>query len=173
MALFFLWLPSPSHCCIPSEILWTRQILVSDLCPMELCPDLTPSFQLWRSQLCVLTLIWCPFHPRVTAVACKRHWSFCVKCRWKVTHKHHTPLTQRSLSGLIMPLSRYSVGTYQETSSHATRQRTPGHSRLSSLSHCGLILAQLVELVCASYLHFKKKKKRGGGDELSNILPKW
>ena len=62
-----------------------------------------------------------------------------------------------------MPLSRHSVRTYQETSSHATRQRTPGHSRLSSLSHCGLILAQLVELVCASYLHFKKKKKRGGG----------
>ena len=44
-------------------------------------------------------------------------------------------------SGLTMPLSRHSVGTYQETSSHATRQGTLGHSRLSSLSHCGLILA--------------------------------
>ena len=53
----------------------------------------------------------------------------------------HTPLTQRSRSGLTMPLSRHSVGTYQETSSHATRQGTLGHSRLSSLSHCGLILA--------------------------------
>ena len=31
------------------------------------------------------------------------------------------PLTQRSRSGLTMPLSRHSVGTYQETSSHATR----------------------------------------------------
>ena len=51
-------------------------------------------------------------------------------------------LTQRSLSGLTVPLSRNSVGTYQETSSHATRQRTLGHSHLSSLSHCGLILAQ-------------------------------
>ena len=40
-----------------------------------------------------------------------------------------------------MPLSRQSVGTYQETSLHATRQGTLGHSRLSSLSHCGLILA--------------------------------
>ena len=37
-----------------------------------------------------------------------------------------------------MPLSKHSVGTYQETSSHATRQ---GYSRLSSLSHYGLILA--------------------------------
>ena len=53
----------------------------------------------------------------------------------------HTPLTQRSRSGLTMLLSRYSVGTYQETSSHAARQGTLGHSRLSSLSHCELILA--------------------------------
>ena len=40
-----------------------------------------------------------------------------------------------------MPLSRHSVGTFQETSSHATRQGTLGHSRLGSLSHYGLILA--------------------------------
>ena len=40
-----------------------------------------------------------------------------------------------------MPLSKHSVGTYQETISHATRQGTLGHSRLSSMSHCGLILA--------------------------------
>ena len=40
-----------------------------------------------------------------------------------------------------MPLFRQSVGIYQETSSHATRLGTLGHSRLSSLSHCGLILA--------------------------------
>ena len=40
-----------------------------------------------------------------------------------------------------MPLPRHSVGTYPETSSHATYQETFGHSRLSSLSHCGLILA--------------------------------
>ena len=46
---------------------------------------------LWRrkfSQLCVLTLILCPFHPCVTAVARKRLWSFCQKCRWQVTAKH-------------------------------------------------------------------------------------
>ena len=40
-----------------------------------------------------------------------------------------------------MPLSRHSVGTDQETSAHATRQETLGHSRLGSLRHCGLILA--------------------------------
>ena len=53
----------------------------------------------------------------------------------------HTPFTQRSRSGLTMPLSRHSVRTYQETSSQATRQETLGHSRLTSLSHCGPILA--------------------------------
>ena len=52
-----------------------------------------------------------------------------------------TSLIQRSRSGLPTPLSRHSVGTYQETSSHATRKGTLGHSRLSSVSHFGLILA--------------------------------
>ena len=49
-----------------------------------------------------------------------------------------------------MLLSMHSVGTYQDTSSHATRLGTLGHSHLSSLSHSGLILAGRVELICAS-----------------------
>ena len=36
--------------------------------------------------LCWL-LFWYPFHPHV-AVACKRSWSFCQKCRWQVTAEH-------------------------------------------------------------------------------------
>ena len=40
------------------------------------------------SSLCVLTVIRCPLHHRVTAVACKRAWSFCQKCRWQITRKH-------------------------------------------------------------------------------------
>ena len=51
----------------------------------------------------------------------------------------HAPVTKRSRSGLTLPLSRHSVGTYLETSSHVTCKRTFGHGRLSSLSHCGLI----------------------------------
>ena len=43
---------------------------------------------LFQSQLCMLTLIRCPFHPHVTAVARKRPRSFCQKCRWQVTPKH-------------------------------------------------------------------------------------
>ena len=72
----------------------------------------------------------------------------------------HTPLTQRSRSGLTMPLSRQSVGTYPETSSHATRQRTLGHSRHSSLSHSGLILAKEWNYCAPANLHFKKKCRR-------------
>ena len=43
---------------------------------------------LLQSQLCVQTLIRCPFHPRVTAVARKRPRSFCQKCGWQITPKH-------------------------------------------------------------------------------------
>ena len=72
-----------------------------------------------------------------------------------------------------MPLSRHSVGIYQETSSHATGQGTLGHSRLSSLSHGGLILAKsgnsVRELISTLG---KRKKKAQAGNELSNILPK-
>ena len=78
----------------------------------------------------------------------------------------HTPLTQRSRSGLTMPLSRHSVGTYQETSSHATHQATLSHSRLRSRSHCGLILAQRVEILRASYIPLKKKKKKAGAERM-------
>ena len=52
----------------------------------------------------------------------------------------HTTLTQRRWSGLTMPLSVHSVGTYQKMGSHATCQGTLGHNDLSLLSHCGLIL---------------------------------
>ena len=47
---------------------------------------------------------------------------------------------QQSRSRLTMLLSRHSVGTCLETSSHTTCQGTFGHSCLSSLSHCGFIL---------------------------------
>ena len=52
------------------------------------------SWQEWRensflqSKLCVLTLIRCWFLSHITAVARKRPWSFCQKCRWSVTPKH-------------------------------------------------------------------------------------
>ena len=41
-----------------------------------------------QSQLCVLALIRCPFHPSVITVARKRPRTFCQKCRWQDTLKH-------------------------------------------------------------------------------------
>ena len=61
-----------------------------------------------------------------------------------------------------MPLSGHSVGTNQETSSHSPHQGTLGHSRLSSLGHCGLILAKEWNWCARANLHFKKKKKSTG-----------
>ena len=59
-----------------------------------------------------------------------------------------------------MPLSRHSVGTDTETISYATCRGTFCHSRLSSLSHCGLILAWREELVRELISTSKKKKKK-------------
>ena len=63
-------------------------------CEFEFQQEWQENFLL-QSQLCVLTLIRCPFHTHVTAVAGKRPWSFCQKCRWQVTPKHaytHDPM---------------------------------------------------------------------------------
>ena len=49
-----------------------------------------------------------------------------------------------------MQLSMYSVGTYLETYHMQLVRQQKGHSHLSLLSHCGLILAKRVELVCTS-----------------------
>ena len=56
-------------------------------CEFEFRQERRENFLL-LSQLCVLTLIRCPLHPRVTAVARKRPRSFCQKYRWQVTRKH-------------------------------------------------------------------------------------
>ena len=41
-----------------------------------------------QSHLCVRTVIWCPFHPQVTAVAHKRPRSFGQKCKCQATAKY-------------------------------------------------------------------------------------
>ena len=59
-----------------------------------------------------------------------------------------------------MPLSGHGGGTYPQTSSHATSRGTFGHSRLSSLSHCGLILAKNSGLSVRELIFTLKKKKK-------------
>ena len=76
----------------------------------------------------------------------------------------HTPLTQRSRSRLTMSLSRHSVGSYQKTSSPATRQGTPSQSsQLTELLWTDPgIKSGISEHVLLSTSTNKQKKHRQG-----------
>ena len=65
-------------------------------------------------ELTLCAFIRCPFHPHVSAVAHKRPRHSAKSAGGRLHLITHTPLTQRCRSGLTMPLSRPSVGTYQE-----------------------------------------------------------
>ena len=80
-------------------------------------------------------------------------------------HLHtHTPLTLRSRSGLTM-LFRHSVGNCQR---NKLTRNSSGNSRPQSSKLAEPLWIDpglqggMGELVCASYLHFKKKKRRRG-----------
>ena len=61
-------------------------ILVNAACSimMSVCMQCAWICKCW----CCCWIFQYPFHPRVTAVAPKRSWSFCQKRRWQVTAKH-------------------------------------------------------------------------------------
>ena len=96
---------------------------------------------------------------------------------WLLIGVHSTPLllqwqvkgpgySAKSAGGRLhlnthKPASRHSVGTYPETSSHASRHGTLSTSRLTSLSHCGLILAERLQSVGANYATLWKKSAGG------------
>ena len=71
---------------------------------------------------------------------CPSLWLGTADAEIKVSSSENTELS-RVVSFKLWTSSEDSVGTYPETSSHATCQGTFSHSRLSSLSHCGPILA--------------------------------
>ena len=101
------------------------------------------------------------------------------KCRWQVAAKHACTLDP-ARSGSVNYAVQASAGTHQETHSHATRQGTLVHSRLSSLNHCGMILG-LKELNWYARVDFDlfkkiKIKKRPAGEcyvEPSLIILSW
>ena len=90
--------------------------------------------------------------------------------RWQVNVNTHTPLSQRSRSGLTLPLSRHGVGTYRKTSSRATCQGTFGHSRLGYIWTDTVIKRGISvrELIYTSKINLKSQ----AGNEWSNIFPK-
>ena len=102
----------------------------------------------------------CPFHPRITTVARKRPGHSAKKARGRSQLKTHISLTEQTQSRLTM-LCRNSVRTYQKASSHATRLGTLVHSRLRFLKYCGQIMAQKVEMLCASWIPLQNKVPAG------------
>ena len=116
---------------------------------------------LLQSQLCMLTLMWCPFYPCVTTVTCKRPQSFCQSTGGRLHLNMLTPFTQRSWSELTMLLSRHSVGTYQEMSS---RKLVKEHSVTDISAHWAIVdwsWPKEWNLCARADLHFKKKKSAG------------
>ena len=113
---------------------------ISKGCEFEFRQERWEKFLL-QSQLCVLTLIRCPFHLLVTALARKRPRSFCQKCKWRVTPEHASTFDSTKSGTADYAAVGHNAGIYPETSSHATCQRTFCHSRISSMSLCGLVLA--------------------------------
>ena len=98
---------------------------------------------LFQSTLSVLTLIQLLPYPSispVTAVAWKRHWLFCQKCRWQVTAKYACTFDPMKSKRPTM-LFCHSVKTRKEMSLHTICLGTLIITCLSSLSHCELILA--------------------------------
>ena len=119
----------------------------------------------------MLSLIGCPFHPRVTAVARKRSRSLCEKNRWQVAKsadgrlylKTHTPLTQQSRSGLTMPLSRHSVGTL--SGNELTRNTWSQSSHLAEplWTNLGLKSESSVHKLNSTLKKKKRRKKKSTG----------
>ena len=95
----------------------------------------------------------CLFHPRVTAVAHKRHWSFCQKCRWQVAAKYVYSTKLEWVNYIVQAHCGEPTHNSSEDASPQTNELTeplwtdPGPER---------------KLSRPAYLHFKEKKSAGG-----------
>ena len=127
-----------------------------------------------RVNFCVLIPIWCPFHPRVTAVARKTPWSFCQKCRWQVTPKHIYTLDPSKLEWADYAAVQAECGNL--SGNELTRKSSGNTWSLSSQLaeplwtdpglKSGISLCELISTLKNCFL------KAQAGNELSNILPK-
>ena len=98
--------------------------------------------------------------PRIAAVASKRPRSFCQKYRWQATsiHAYILDVTKSEWADCVV---RAVWEPIRENKVHSTRQGTHSHSRLSSLSHCELILTLKKWKWCTrADPHFKKKRRQ-------------
>ena len=109
--------------------------------------------------------------PPCFAVARKRPQSFCQSAGNRLHLSTQTTLTQRSWSGLTMLLSRYSMGTYPETSPHAICQNN--RSRSSQFAEplstdpglkSAISVRDLISTKKKKKKKERKKKKSAGGE---------
>ena len=111
----------------------------------------------------MLTLIQCPYHPRVTPVARKRPRSFCQKCRWQVTPKHAYTLDLLKSEWADYAAVQEECGNL---SGNELTRNSSGNTRLQSSQFAeplwtnsglksGVSLRELIS-------SFKKKKRRRG-----------
>ena len=107
--------------------------------------------------------------PHVTTVACKRPQSFCQKCRQQVTPKDAYILDPTKVAWADYVFQAWCGNLSGKLSSHTTCGETLGHSHLSMMSHCELILALksgigVCQLICTL-------KKVQAVNEMSNLPP--
>ena len=121
----------------------------------------------------MLTLIRCPFHPSVTAVACKRPRSFCQKCRWQVTPKHAYTLDPSKLEWADYAAVQAECGNL--SGNELTRDSSGNTwSQSSQLAEPLWADPGLKEWNYCSRtnLHLKKKKCAGGEMNCRTFSPK-
>ena len=134
----------------------------------------------------MLTLIRCPFHPCVTAVARKRPRSFCQKCRWQVTRKHAYNLDQTKPEWADYAAVRAQCGNLSrnELTRNLSGDVRPQSSQLAEplwtdpSSKSGVSVRELISTSKTKTKQKRNKnkqinKKAQAGNEWSNILPKF
>ena len=121
----------------------------------------------------MLSLIRCPFHPRVTAVARHRPRSFCQKCRWQVTPKHAYTLDPTKSERADYAAVQAQCGSLSgnELTHNSSGNTQPQSSQLAEPLWTDPGLKSGI-CVCEESSN-KKIKKSTGADEWSNILPKF
>ena len=118
-----------------------------------------------------VNFVWCPFHPRVTAVARKRPRSFCQKCREQITHKHAHILdptkSERADHAAVQAL-------WWNLSGNELTRNSSGNtwSQLSQPAEPLWSDPGIKSRISSRELISTLKKKSQAGNKWSNILPK-
>ena len=117
---------------------------------------------------------WCPFHPRVTAVARKRPRSFYQKCRWQVTPKQACTLDPTKSEWADYAALQAECGNLSknELTRNFSRNIRSQSSQLAEPRCTDPGIYKKWNYCARANLHFKKEKKSASGNEWSNILPK-